>query len=257
MLAAGIDVISTVNIQHLESLNDVVFELTGVRVRETFPDRVLDEADEVVLVDLTPEELRDRIRAGKVYPQDRVEAALANFFRPRTCQSLRQLALREVAEDVEERRVPQRAAGDTNPLIRQALRRADPGAGGAAPARSGCCAGPGARDSGWEPTSTRSGCTRPAQSLDERRPDRAGGAAPAGRAAGRALPGGGGSRPGAGGRAGGRRPRQHLRLSDRARTRAGSIGCSAGRGWSALLDALPGIDIRLCADAVDRPGERR
>src|SRR5579885_1661499 len=62
---SGIDVISTVNVQHLESLNDAVFELTGVRVRETFPDRVLNDADEVVLVDLTPEALRDRLRAGK------------------------------------------------------------------------------------------------------------------------------------------------------------------------------------------------
>ena len=106
VLAAGIDVISTVNIQHLESLNDVVFELTGVRVRETFPDRVLEEADEVVLVDLTPEELRDRIRAGKVYPQPRVEAALANFFRAERLSSLRQLALREVAEDVQLKRGP-------------------------------------------------------------------------------------------------------------------------------------------------------
>ncbi len=67
ILAAGIDVISTVNVQHLESLNDSVFELTGVRVRETFPDRILDEADEVVLVDLTPEALRERLEAGKVY----------------------------------------------------------------------------------------------------------------------------------------------------------------------------------------------
>src|SRR5689334_2672257 len=73
ILAAGIDVISTVNIQHLESLNDTIFELTGVRVRETFPDRILDEADEVVLVDLSPEELRERLRAGKVYPRERVE----------------------------------------------------------------------------------------------------------------------------------------------------------------------------------------
>ena len=84
MLAAGIDVISTVNVQHLESLNDMVFEVTGVRVRETFPDRILDEADEVVLVDLTPEELRERLRAGKVYPAGRVETALSNFFRPRS-----------------------------------------------------------------------------------------------------------------------------------------------------------------------------
>ena len=73
ILDAGIDVISTVNVQHLESLNDLVFELTGVRVRETFPDRVLDQADQVVLVDLTPEELQLRLRAGKVYPGREVE----------------------------------------------------------------------------------------------------------------------------------------------------------------------------------------
>src|ERR1700694_4295820 len=76
ILAAGIDVTSTVNIQHLESLNDDVFEITGVRVRETFPDRILDEADEVVLVDLTPEALQERLLAGKVYSPDRVGAAL-------------------------------------------------------------------------------------------------------------------------------------------------------------------------------------
>src|SRR5262249_20149613 len=81
ILAAGIDVISTVNVQHLESLNDEIFELTGVRVRETFPDRILDQADEVLLVDLTPEELRGRLLAGKVYPGDRAGAALDNFFR--------------------------------------------------------------------------------------------------------------------------------------------------------------------------------
>ena len=83
VLDAGIDVISTVNVQHLESLNDVVFELTGVRVRETFPDRILEEADEVVLVDLAPEELRERLRAGKVYEASRVDTALENFFRLR------------------------------------------------------------------------------------------------------------------------------------------------------------------------------
>src|SRR5262249_2465755 len=79
ILDAGIDVISTVNVQHLESLNDEIFELTGVRVRETFPDRVLDDADEVVLVDLTPEELQERLRAGKVYSKERSEIALQNF----------------------------------------------------------------------------------------------------------------------------------------------------------------------------------
>src|SRR5579862_8702549 len=81
VLDAGIDVISTVNVQHLESLNDEVAELTDVRVRETFPDRLLDDADEVVLVDLTPEALQERLRAGKVYAPAQAEVALQNFFR--------------------------------------------------------------------------------------------------------------------------------------------------------------------------------
>ena len=106
ILEAGIDVISTVNVQHLESLNDAIFELTGVRVRETFPDRVLDDADEVVLVDLSPEELRDRLRAGKVYPKAQIKVALENFFRKDNLEALRELVLREVAEDVEARRQP-------------------------------------------------------------------------------------------------------------------------------------------------------
>jgi len=105
VLDAGIDVISTVNVQHLESLNDAIFELTETRVRETFPDRILDEADEVVLVDLTPEALQDRLRAGKVYPQERASVALDNFFRIDKLSALRELALREVAADVEKRRV--------------------------------------------------------------------------------------------------------------------------------------------------------
>jgi len=104
ILDAGIDVISTVNVQHLESLNDEIFELTGVRVRETFPDRIIDEADEVVLVDLTPEALQQRLRAGKIYKADRAEAALLNFFTAENLSRLRELALREVAEDVESRR---------------------------------------------------------------------------------------------------------------------------------------------------------
>jgi two-component system, OmpR family, sensor histidine kinase KdpD len=104
ILTAGIDVISTVNVQHLESLNDAVFEMTDVRVRETFPDRILDEADEVVLVDLAPQALQERLRAGKVYPKERVEAALTNFFRGDNLSALRELALREVAEDVEAKR---------------------------------------------------------------------------------------------------------------------------------------------------------
>jgi len=117
VLEAGIDVISTVNVQHLESLNDAIFELTEVRVRETFPDRILDEADEVVLVDLSPEELQERLRAGKVYPQERAQVALENFFRTDKLAALRELALREVADDVEARRV----ARELEPLSRQAV----------------------------------------------------------------------------------------------------------------------------------------
>ena len=104
VLAAGIDVVSTVNIQHLESLNDAIAELTDVRVRETFPDQVLEDADEVVLVDLTPEALQQRLRAGKVYSPDRASVALDNFFRTDRLNALRELALREVAEGVGARR---------------------------------------------------------------------------------------------------------------------------------------------------------
>ena len=99
VLAAGIDVISTVNIQHLESLNDAIAELTDVRVRETFPDQVLEDADEVVLVDLTPEALQERLRAGKVYSPERAAVALDNFFRSDRLSALRELALREVVLD--------------------------------------------------------------------------------------------------------------------------------------------------------------
>jgi two-component system sensor histidine kinase KdpD len=117
ILAAGIDVVSTVNVQHLESLNDAVFELTGVRVRETFPDHVLNDADEVVLVDLSPEALQDRLRSGKVYPGGQAERALLNFFRQENLSTLRELALREVAEDVEARR----SAAELDPLSKQAV----------------------------------------------------------------------------------------------------------------------------------------
>ncbi len=105
VLDAGIDVFSTVNVQHLESLNDQVAELTGVRVRETFPDSVLSGADEVVLVDVTPPALIERLRAGKVYKPERVEAALNGFFRVENLEALREVALRQVAEDVEAKRL--------------------------------------------------------------------------------------------------------------------------------------------------------
>jgi two-component system sensor histidine kinase KdpD len=105
VLAAGIDVFSTVNVQHLESLNDQVAELTGARVRETIPDAVLNSADEVVLIDLTPRALIERLRAGKIYKPDRVEAALNNFFRIENLAALREVALRQVADEVESKRL--------------------------------------------------------------------------------------------------------------------------------------------------------
>jgi two-component system, OmpR family, sensor histidine kinase KdpD len=106
VLTAGIDVFSTVNVQHLESLNDQVAELTGTRVRETVPDAVLSSADDVVLIDITPESLIGRLRAGKVYPDERIEAALNNFFKIENLSSLREVALRQVAEEVELKRIP-------------------------------------------------------------------------------------------------------------------------------------------------------
>jgi two-component system sensor histidine kinase KdpD len=105
VLDAGIDVFSTVNVQHLESLNDQVTELTGTRVRETIPDAVLGEADEVVLIDLTPEALIARLRAGKVYPGENIEAALNNFFTVENLLALREVALRQVAQEVEAKRL--------------------------------------------------------------------------------------------------------------------------------------------------------
>jgi two-component system, OmpR family, sensor histidine kinase KdpD len=106
VLAAGIDVFSTVNVQHLESLNDQVAELTGIRVRETIPDAVIGSADEVVLIDITPQSLVERLRAGKVYPPERVPAALNNFFKVENLAALREVALRQVAEEVEAKRIP-------------------------------------------------------------------------------------------------------------------------------------------------------
>lgn len=94
-LRAGINVLTTLNVQHLEALSDVVFRLTGTTVRETLPDGILPLADEVILIDVTPETLRERLREGKIYPRERIEAALSNFFRIDNLASLRELAIRE------------------------------------------------------------------------------------------------------------------------------------------------------------------
>jgi two-component system, OmpR family, sensor histidine kinase KdpD len=104
VIEAGIDVFSTVNVQHLESLNDQITQLTGSRTRETIPDEVLSMADEVVLIDLTPEALIARLKAGKVYRPERVPAALNHFFKIENLSALRETALRQVAEDVEVKR---------------------------------------------------------------------------------------------------------------------------------------------------------
>ncbi|MCX7595975.1 MAG: universal stress protein [Fischerella sp.] len=102
ILQHGIDVYSTMNIQHLESLNDLVAKITGIVVRERVPDRILDEADEVVVVDVTPETLEERLLEGKIYAPQKIQQALNNFFQRRNLVALRELALREVADNVEE-----------------------------------------------------------------------------------------------------------------------------------------------------------
>jgi len=103
LLDSGIHVMTAVNIQHLETLNDAVAKVTGVRVRETVPDTFLDRADEVINVDVTVEELRTRLRQGKVYKPEKVEQALSNFFRKGNLSTLRELALRAVADEVGEK----------------------------------------------------------------------------------------------------------------------------------------------------------
>ncbi|MFB4325849.1 histidine kinase [Paenibacillus sp. CR_12] len=103
ILSAGISVITTVNVQHLESLNDAVEQITGVRVRETIPDHILQSADEVQLVDVTPESLRQRMKDGNIYAKEKIHQALSHFFKTGNLIALRELALREIADDVDER----------------------------------------------------------------------------------------------------------------------------------------------------------
>jgi two-component system sensor histidine kinase KdpD len=103
VLNAGISVISTMNVQHLESLNNAVEQMTGVRVRETVPDSILRLADEVELIDVDPKKLRQRMRDGNIYAAEKVEQALGGFFKTGNLIALRELALREIADDVDER----------------------------------------------------------------------------------------------------------------------------------------------------------
>ena len=103
LLDAGIDVLTTMNVQHLESLNDQIWQSTGVRVRETIPDWVLKQADEVVMVDVTPRALLNRLARGVIYSRERAQAALQNFFKESTLVALRELAMRQAAYGIESR----------------------------------------------------------------------------------------------------------------------------------------------------------
>lgn len=131
--AAGIDVYTTVNVQHLESLNDVVSGITGIRVWETVPDRIFDAADEVVLVDLPPDELLQRLQAGKVYLPKQAERAIRNFFRKGNLIALRELALRRTADRVDDQMLQYRRERFVSPVWQtrdSLLACIGPGAGG-------------------------------------------------------------------------------------------------------------------------------
>ena len=117
LLNAGIHVLTAVNIQHLETLNDSVARVTGVRVRETVPDTFLDRADEVVNVDVTVDELRNRLRQGYIYKPEKVEQALNNFFRKGNLSTLRELALRAVADEVGEKAASYRNREGLEPAL--------------------------------------------------------------------------------------------------------------------------------------------
>jgi two-component system, OmpR family, sensor histidine kinase KdpD len=108
---AGIDVWTTMNVQHLESLNDQVLQISGIQVRETIPDWVVQQADEMVIIDLTPRALLHRLERGVIYDQEKVERALQNFFRESTLAALRELALRESAHEIEQRTIKAESSG--------------------------------------------------------------------------------------------------------------------------------------------------
>jgi two-component system sensor histidine kinase KdpD len=117
---AGIDILTTMNVQHLESLNDQVWQITGIRVRETIPDWVVQQADEVVVIDLSPRALLHRLERGVIYDREKVERALQNFFRESTLVALRELALRETAHEIEHR-----VTGHEDPAVHQETVRSE------------------------------------------------------------------------------------------------------------------------------------
>ena len=115
LLAAGVNVIGALNVQHLESLNDLIQRNTGVQVRETVPDAFLEQADQVVNLDLAVEDLLDRLKAGKIYPEERIPWALAHFFRDANLSTLRELSLREVAQSLDRAAIRQPSATPSAP----------------------------------------------------------------------------------------------------------------------------------------------
>jgi two-component system sensor histidine kinase KdpD len=124
LLDAGIDVITTMNIQHLESLNDQMQQITGIRVRETIPDWIMKQADEVVMIDVTPRALLNRLERGVVYSPEKARAALQNFFREPTLVALREMTLRQTAHEVDLRQpFPDGLARVCRPEPRQTERR--------------------------------------------------------------------------------------------------------------------------------------
>ncbi len=284
VLAAGIDVFSTVNVQHLESLNDQVAQLTGTQVRETIPDEVLSAADEVVLIDLTPEALIGRLRAGKVYRPERVQAALSNFFKIENLAALRETALRQVAEDVEVKRLVRRAPSEQSP---PATRRDDDERPAAAEAPPQAIAerllALATLDAASERVVRRA--WRSAQRLDaeldvlvvrlpgrppsRRRPRAAGGAAAPGGDARRAPARRGGRRRGRGSRRGGARARLDVRVDGHAgrsprhrapgaarrvagRRRCSVACCASCRAWTCASSRTPS-----CAAPGSPPKRRR
>jgi two-component system sensor histidine kinase KdpD len=122
LLDAGIDVFTTMNVQHLESLNDQIWQSTGVRVRETIPDWVVKQADEVVMVDVTPRALLNRLERGVIYSPERARAALQNFFKESTLVALRELAMRQTAYAVETRQAGEAQAGPATEPVAASLR---------------------------------------------------------------------------------------------------------------------------------------
>ena len=272
VLEAGIDVFSTVNVQHLESLNDQITQLTGSITRETIPDEVLSMADEVVLIDLTPEALIARLKAGKVYRPERVQAALNNFFKIENLAALRETALRQVAEDVEVKRLvrapapigPSRAARATRKGCAAKPRGGAAGdrraAAGAGDARAALRAGRAPRVALGPALGRRARRARRAalRACAQRgRPQAAGGAAAAVRDARRAAARRGGRRRRRGGDPPGALAGQHLRAARRRpRRRKGLRRFGASASDRALpmrlLRGLPGVDIRIIADPALR-----